>query len=331
MEEPLPFTAGPPAVATLPDPWELAPPILLDGYLERQRFRPGLMAFLTLILVIVLFHVVVGPIAMVSLLMLNGISLADLQGSLTTIIADNARILLVANTIGQFFALALPTYLILRLHTSRPEAFVRLRLTSALVLTLSVAGLVGLTPVVWWLGTVNEMIPLPDWIDQLEQSQVDLIEQVLVQDLGVVFSLFVMALTPAFCEELLFRGYVQRQLERQFGVAAAIVVVGLLFGLFHFRFSQLIPLAMIGMYLAYLTWRTGSLWPAILVHFVNNAFAVVLGMYVSRQPDMDLESLESMEVPAYVTLLAAVLFAGILYIVHGRTIRFPPDQPSRLA
>ncbi len=330
MEEPQPISAGPPAVATLPDLWEPAPPILLDGYLERERYRPGLMAFLTLILVIILFHVVVGPIAMVSLLMLNGVSLADLQGSLATIIADNARILLIANTIGQFFALALPTYLILRLHTSRPAAFVRLRPASVSILALSVVGLAGLMPVVWWLGTVNEMLPLPDWIEQLEQSQIDLIEQVLMQDLGVVFSLFVMALTPAFCEELLFRGYVQRQLERQFGVVTTIIVVGLLFGLFHFRFSQLIPLAFIGMYLAYLTWRTGSLWPAILVHFVNNAFALVLGMYVSRQPDMDLESLEAMQVPAYVTLLGAALVAGILYLVHGRTVRFPPDQPSRL-
>ncbi len=331
MEEPQPFTAGLPAAATLPDLWEPAPPILLDGYLERERYRPGLMAFLTLILVIILFHVVVGPIAMVSLLMLNGVSLADLQGSLATIIADNARILLIANTIGQFLALALPTYLLLRLHTSRPAAFVRLRPPSSAMMALGVAGLVGLTPVVWWLGTVNEMIPLPDWIEQLEQSQVDLIEQVLVQDLGVVFSLFVMALTPAFCEELLFRGYVQRQLERQFGVSSAIVVVGLLFGLFHFRFSQLIPLAVIGMYLAYLTWRTGSLWPAILVHFINNAFALMLGMYVSRQPDMDLESIETMEVPVYVTLLGAAFFAGILYLVHQRTVRFTPDQPSRSA
>ncbi|MEZ4701779.1 MAG: type II CAAX endopeptidase family protein [Rhodothermales bacterium] len=305
-------------VKTLPDAWEPAPPIPLDRYLERQRFSPGLMAFLTLIVVIILFHIVIGPIAMIGLLMLNGISLADLQGALEEVIADNARILLVANTIGQFFALALPTYLILRLHTSRPWAFVRLRRTTTPTIALSLVGLAVLTPVVWWLGSVNEAIPLPEWIEKLEQSQVDLIEQVLVQDLGVVFSLFVMALTPAFCEELLFRGYVQRQLERQLGVVAGIVIIGVLFGLFHFRFSQVIPLSVIGMYLAYLTWRTGSLWPAIAVHFVNNSFALLMGMYVSRQPDMDLESLEQMDVPVLVTVVCTAAFAGIVYVLHRR-------------
>jgi hypothetical protein len=325
MEVPPPSGSPPAAVATLPDPWEPAPTIPLGGYLERQRFSPGLTAFLTLILVILLFHVVIGPIAMVTLLMLSGVTLADLQGSLATVISDNARSLLVANTIGQVFALALPTFLILRLHTRRPWAFVRWRSAPASILGMSLLGLVGLTPVVWWLGSLNEALPLPDWLERLEESQIDLIEQVLVQDLGVAFSIFVMAVTPAFCEEFLFRGYVQRQLERQIGTVAALAVVGLLFGLFHFRFSQVVPLTAIGVYLAYLTWRTGSLWPAILVHLVNNSFALLLGMYVSRRPDMDLESLEHVEVPAFVTFLGAALFAGVAYLLHHR---MPPVEPN---
>lgn len=308
----------PPQYVILPDPWEpQTQSIPLDGGLERQKFAPLLTVLFALVLALLLFHFLIGPLATFGILMLQGVSPMDLLNSLDTVIAENARSLLVANTIGQIFALAIPFLIIAGWHTRKRWAFLRFREPDWTIVALSVFGLVGLTPISWWLGNLNASIPFPEWVQTLEESQLELIEQVLEQNLGIVFSLAVMAVTPAICEEILFRGYLQRQFERSIGVVAAILVVGLIFGIFHLRFTQFIPLSVIGMYLAYLTWRSGSIWPAIIIHFANNAFAVCLGLYISTREDISMESLERMDVPGPALLLAVMILGVVIFMMEN--------------
>jgi membrane protease YdiL (CAAX protease family) len=79
------------------------------------------------------------------------------------------------------------------------------------------------------------------------------------------------------CEELLFRGYVFTALRGSFGVIGAALLSGTLFGLIHADpdrpAAYLLPLALFGVMLALLYWKTGSLWPPIGLHAINNAIA----------------------------------------------------------
>lgn len=311
-----PLPVSPPATPALPDPWAPGGEVPLDRGLERSKFPPWLTALFVIFTGIILFHLIIGPVATILVLMVQGISPMEVLNSLETVIAENARSLLVANTIGQVLALAVPVILIAGFHSRQKWEFLRLRSPDWTLMLLSVFGLIGLTPIAWWLGNLNAAIPLPDWVKLMEESQLELIEQVLEQNLGIVFSLFVMAVTPAFCEEILFRGYLQRQFERSMGAVWAIIIVGCIFGLFHLRLSQVIPLSVIGMYLAYLTWRSGSLWLAIVIHFANNAFAVVLGVYLSNQSDISLEELERMDVPTAGLVLAFVVLGAAIYLME---------------
>ncbi len=305
-----------PQYASLPDAWEPEGAIPLNGIIERQQFPPWLTALFGIILALILFHFIVGPIATYGILMAQGIPPMEVLNSLETVIAENAKPLLIANTIGQVLALALPFLIIASWHSRKKWAFLRFRPPDWSLVGLSVFGLVGLTPIAWWLGNLNAQIPLPDAIRQLEESQLELIEQVLQQDLGLVFSLAVMALTPAICEEILFRGYLQRRFERTMGVLPAIIAIGVIFGFFHLRFTQVIPLSVIGIYLAYITWRSGSLWLAIIIHFANNAFAVCLGIYLSGQSDVTLEELERMSVPVPALIFGFLILAAVLYMME---------------
>ena len=306
----MPEMPADPIVSTLPDPWERRPPILLDGWLERRGFSPLPMAVLGLVLAFILFQIVISPAVTLLLLLAQGISLAEISGAMTVIIEEHARTLLTANTIGQFFGLALPAYVLARLHSTRPLAILRVRVTDVVFVGLGVVGLVALTPVIQWLGSINETLPLPEFVRQFEQSQMELIEQMLSVETGFVFNIIVLAITPAFCEELLFRGYVQRQAERGAGIVAGILISGIVFGLYHLRLTQAIPLCVLGVYLAWLTWRTGSLWPAIAVHFANNTIAIAVGAYVSRQPEIDMDDLEALEIPWYIIGLGLAIFAA---------------------
>ncbi len=300
------------------DPWERRAPIRLVGLLERRGMAPFPLAVLALLIAFVFFQVVVSPAAVIVLLLAQGVPPGEILSALGENFETYGTSFLLANTVGQILGLALPAYLLARLHTRRPGSFLRWRPADPGLMGLAFVGLVALTPVVQWLGGINETIPLPEWLREFEASGLELIERVLMSDRSLWFNLLVLAVTPAFCEELLFRGYVQRQAERGIGWVGGILFSGLAFGVYHLRLSQVLPLSVLGLYLAYLVWRTGSLWPAVLVHFANNAFAVLMGAYAARRPDLHLESVDAIDVPWYLMAPGALLFAGIIAVLHRR-------------
>lgn len=313
----MPPASAAPAAPTLPDAWD-ARPVPLDGRVERDAYPPLLMLFGVLLGALVLFQLVISPIALVGLLLLEGVAPADLLARLTEALTEHVGALLGANTISQFLGLALPAWLVLYLHTSRPAAFIRLRRVDGLLLAASVLGWFAITPLVQWLGSINQLLPLPDALEALEESQMEMIRSLIESDFSLILGLFVLAVTPALCEELLFRGYVQRQAERAMGIWGGILFTGVVFGLYHLRLTQVLPLALLGVYLAYLTWRTGSLWPAIAVHFLNNGAALAFAEYAEQRPEMNLDALETITVPVWAALLSLVATVGVVVWIHQR-------------
>ena len=152
----------------------------------------------------------------------------------------------------------------------------------------------------------------------MEEAQLELIQRILGSDIGLASTVFALAVTPAICEEILFRGYLQRQLERGFGIAGGIIATGLLFGLYHFRLSQAIPLAVLGIFLCWLAWRTGSLWVPILIHFLNNAVAIAAATAASANPDWGIEDIEQLHVPVGLVLAGAMVLAATIYLMNKR-------------
>jgi sodium transport system permease protein len=93
---------------------------------------------------------------------------------------------------------------------------------------------------------------------------------------GLLATLFLMALTPAICEEALFRGPILRGLRSRFSPLWAAVLTGLLFGIFHLDPWRILPTALLGMALSGIALASGSIVPAMAAHFVNNACLIVL-------------------------------------------------------
>ncbi|NNE69475.1 MAG: CPBP family intramembrane metalloprotease [Rhodothermales bacterium] len=291
----------------------------LDGWLERQRFGPGLTIFFGLILGFLAFQ---GISLVVMLLAI--VATSDLQDLValdpSTLVETYASELLVANTVGQFLGLLGLGWLFATLHTSRPAEMLRIRGTSVRLVVLSLVGLVALFPLVQWVGSMVDALPWPESIRRFEQTQMDLLEQVLATDLGFFFTLFTMAITPALCEEVFFRGYIQRQSERMFSTwVPAVVFTGVVFGLYHMRLTQAVPLSMLGIYMAYVVWVSRSLVPGVLVHLANNGFAVTLGAYISASETLSVQDLESIDFPAWVIILSAAAFTLVVRALHRDT------------
>lgn len=87
------------------------------------------------------------------------------------------------------------------------------------------------------------------------------------------------ALAPALGEELIFRGLIGRGLIARWGVFAGMVITSALFGLLHVNPAQALAVIPLGfaMHFAYLTTR--SFWSPVLLHLLNNSFAVLLLKY----------------------------------------------------
>lgn len=92
------------------------------------------------------------------------------------------------------------------------------------------------------------------------------------------------ALTPAICEEILFRGVFQGLLSTRFKPRTYIPLIGVLFGAFHFSLFRFIPTGTLGMLLSVLVWRTGSIFPAMALHFSHNTIGALMG----KQGELDI-------------------------------------------
>jgi membrane protease YdiL (CAAX protease family) len=122
--------------------------------------------------------------------------------------------------------------------------------------------------------------------------------------MAVPFILFI-AVAPGFCEELLFRGYMQRRLLERWPAWLALLVVSVLFGVMHGTPVAIAAAYPIGVWLGVLAWRTGSVWPGVACHaFVNGSWNVYqigarLGYFTDDPPVWVIVILVAVAVPSF--------------------------------
>ena len=309
-----PARPRPAPTPALIDAWPDARPIPLDGGLERNGFTPIWTSILVFVVAFVAFQVIGGLAMAIGILPgLLASGQTDVDGAdIAALMGENMSAILAGNTVGQFLGFGALALIVARLHSSRPGAFLRLRAPDGPGFLLAGVGWLALVPAIQWLGRLNAKLPQPEWLSEMERMQMEMIEGALMGgELSTGFLFVALALTPAICEELLFRGYLQRQVERKWGLAASVVLVGVFFGLYHLRLTQVVPLSLLGIWMGYTVWATGSLWTGAFVHLLNNGLAVLASAYVGGRPDLDLSSIEEMAVPWYAGLGGLVAAAAL--------------------
>jgi membrane protease YdiL (CAAX protease family) len=124
------------------------------------------------------------------------------------------------------------------------------------------------------------VVGLPsEWILPAPKEVVERLRHIIAPasgDRGTVLTLLLMALTPAICEEALFRGPILRGLRTRFSPAVTAILTGLLFGIYHLDAWRLIPTALLGVALSGIALAADSIIPAMAAHFTNNACLILL-------------------------------------------------------
>ncbi len=113
------------------------------------------------------------------------------------------------------------------------------------------------------------------FLPRIQETYNATLEPVAASPLGLVISLLQTAVVPALVEEFVFRG-VMLGILRRYGDWFAIITSAFLFGVIHGNFVQMPFAFFAGLFFAYTVVRTGSLVPAIAIHFLNNASSVLM-------------------------------------------------------
>lgn len=90
--------------------------------------------------------------------------------------------------------------------------------------------------------------------------------------LAIATGILVVGIAP-FVEEFFFRGFLFAALRNGTGVWGAALLSGAIFGAIHLKPQFFVPLTVLGVALAVLYQRTGSIWPCVVMHAANNALA----------------------------------------------------------
>ncbi|HEX6432377.1 MAG TPA: type II CAAX endopeptidase family protein [Niastella sp.] len=175
---------------------------------------------------------------------------------------------------------------------------------------LAVVGILLALPFVFWLGDLNQKIPLPDQLIKMEEQSSQQMAAFLKirNSLDIVINVFIIALLPAICEELFFRGVLQRiiiQMTRNPWVG--IVITAVLFSSLHMQFLGFLPRMFLGIVLGAVYWFSGSIWTSMIAHFVNNAVQVIIASYVPKYID------KNPETPVLAAVVSGIVIWAILW------------------
>lgn len=121
--------------------------------------------------------------------------------------------------------------------------------------------------------------------------------------------LFLFCLLPSVAEEIYFRGFCQTSLAHRAGVTPAILLTALLFALAHGNVWYLHLYFGLGCFLGWIYEKSGSLWPAIAAHFINNTWT-----FITHLLGIDITN-ENLVLSLLLIVLAA---AGLVYGIRRR-------------
>lgn len=252
-------------------------PSALDGTWEKKGRSPNAAAVVGLLGIGVLYFNAQSILFFIGYLITKiFIAEPEVTGTFAERMAALARhlnpSLRMSLLISQYLFMLLPAWWLVRQwHSRQVRSYIRLQSCSVKEIILAVLATLAIIPTGAYIG--NELMrwfQLPEVFNKFFQELFT--AHSLPEFLWLVL---LIAITPAICEEIFFRGYVQRTFERTLR-AKSVWLVGIIFGLYHMQPLSLITLSLLGIIFGFFYYRSQSLLPSMAGHFTNNLLAIYL-------------------------------------------------------
>jgi len=184
---------------------------------------------------------------------------------------------------------------------------------SRLLLSIIGAGLMGLG--LWSLAHESFVLTT----GRLDDDKIELARQTIakLQEVPLGLILLTLAVAPGVIEELCFRGYLFSTFRKILSPTRTILLTSLLFGLFHvltgssLLVERFVPTTLMGLFLGWVVYRTGSVWPGMVLHTVHNGFLNVVGRFKDKLDFLGVVEDELGHLPAtWLAVTVAIALVG---------------------
>lgn len=253
-------------------------------------------------------------------------------------ITGNADMVRGLSLLSQILVFLLPSLVLYACMRKEQNDYLHLRgIPSCYNLTLTVLLMFLSIPFMSWIVSLNESVVLPEsmatiesWLRQTEEEMAQRSDMMLHTDswslLGI--NILVIALCPAICEEILFRGVLMNWLQQVLkNKHVAVWLSAVIFSACHMQFYGFVPRMFLGAAFGYLVVWTKSLWTSVIAHFINNlsvalvAFAYCRGRLSTSYNEPAVW--ESHWVAVVISLFDTI---ALLYLLHMNNMRKTQDS-----
>ncbi|MDR0370618.1 MAG: CPBP family intramembrane metalloprotease [Prevotellaceae bacterium] len=244
---------------------------------------------------------------------------------------ENSAWILSAQSIQTIVLFIFPAVIVAFLWNKAPKEYYHLSKKISwktfLVLVMTVLLMV---PFINLLSELNHAVHFPEALNeyetQIRNSELEShlrTEKLLSTDnlLFFVIRLITVAMIPACCEELFFRGCLQNVIREWKGKHVAAWSVGIIFSLIHFQIFNFLPRLLWGVLFAYLLIWSGSLWLPTVAHFVNNGIIVLY--YFLKAKEMNIPDINTVGTgdTLYVGIISLLVTVGGLCFIRKVLIK----------
>ena len=267
-------------------------------------------------------------------LLIIGLIISVIIGVVITLAAGNISelgILRISQISSQIFTFVLPPLLYACFVNEKPMSSLSFKKAPLLFFIIGFVMMYAITPLnnvfaEWNAGLKlpESMTALEEIMNNLQKSATQLTEKMLnISNFeGLIINLIMIAGLAAFGEELLFRSLLKPFLIKICKNAhIGIFLASAIFSFIHFEFYGFLPRLVLGLLLGYMFFYSRSIWVPMLMHFTNNATAVVI-YYLNNKglTNIDVENYGDTNV-SYIILSVAVMI-----VLFWLTIRISTKQ-----
>lgn len=278
------------------------------GYWEQEDHNPLIGGIIVLCLVTFIYF-------MSQIILVNGLMVADMiintpdfggDGDLLSHMAGIYRrykyLIFVVLTLCQWgIMFGLTALFYKKWHGGSIRGYFYLDRIDWLGLLLAVLGAILIIPGVNFIARLSySLFPI---FEKLSQVSLPLFQA--GSPLELALTIGVIGVTPAVCEEFLFRGYFQRTLQRKLAAPWSFILTGVIFAIMHQQILSLPALMVAGIFLSFIYYRFQSLYLSMAAHFVYNSTLVLFTNFPASIKIL-LDREENFSLP--VTIISSLFF-----------------------
>jgi membrane protease YdiL (CAAX protease family) len=225
------------------------------------------------------------------------------------------------------FGFLVPAIFFAKVIVRQPKTYLKANWRFPLILLLVVFFIMLISsPLMEMLIHFNQKMVLPQalkglekWMRSMEDTagqQTEILLQ-MKSPLSFLVNLLMIAILPAVAEEFLFRGCFQQIFTGWTkSIHWGVWISAALFSAIHFQFFGFLPRMLLGVFFGYFAAWSGSIWPGVLGHFLNNGTALVVSyLYQLKMIKVNPDEQQMFDWKSYTF---SILLTLILFLVYKK-------------